>query len=55
VVYGVFRYALLADGPTEAEGPIDVIFADRPLLLNCGFFLVSYVAIASFPPQLFGR
>ncbi len=45
VVYGIFRYLLLIHKMGLGENPTGVILADKPMIINIAFYVVSLVAI----------
>ncbi len=45
VVYGLFRYLLLADKKGIGENPEDIILSDRPLLICVGLWLATVLII----------
>lgn len=45
VVYGIFRYLYLIHKMGLGENPTGVILADKPMIINIAFYVVSLVAI----------
>ncbi len=45
VVYGIFRYLYLIHKMGLGENPTGVILADKPMIINIAFYVISVVAI----------
>lgn len=55
VVYGLFRYLMLAENGTEIEYPELIALKDRPSLINALLWLGAYILLASRPASFFTR
>lgn len=45
VIYGLFRYLLLLESKTAAEGPTELLLEDRPLLISVALWLTMVILI----------
>jgi 4-hydroxybenzoate polyprenyltransferase len=55
VVYGIFRYLLLAETGADTEFPETLVLRDRASLVNGLLWLACYVLLASRPASFFTR